>query len=180
MARYLPRLVDNLIRELLNELPAVLVVGPRAAGKTTTAARHAVTLVRLDRPAEAAAFRADPDAALASFDEPVALDEWQEVPTVLGAVKRAVDEDPRPGRFLLTGSVLLRVYPVGDANSAEVERSSMTCWTRPTISEETAGWSGRNGSSPRRSSSTRSPSLSTCEYERSSIRSRWTSARSIA
>lgn len=33
------------------------------------------------------------------------LDEWQEVPEVLGAVKRSVDDDPRPGRFLLTGSV---------------------------------------------------------------------------
>ena len=105
VARYLPRLVDSVLRELLAELPAVLVVGPRAAGKTTTAARHAVSLVRLDRPAEAAAFHADPDAALASFDEPVVLDEWQEVPTVLGAVKRAVDTGPRPGRFLLTGSV---------------------------------------------------------------------------
>ena len=35
------------------------------------------------------------------------LDEWQEVPGVLGAVKRAVDEDSRPGRFILTGSVRL-------------------------------------------------------------------------
>ena len=105
MAGYLPRLVDELLRDLLAELPAVLVVGPRAAGKTTTAARLASTVVRLDRPAEAAVFRADPDAALASFDEPILLDEWQEVPTVLGAVKRAIDVDPRPGRFLLTGSV---------------------------------------------------------------------------
>ena len=39
------------------------------------------------------------------LDEPVLLDEWQEVPAVLGAVKRAVDREPRPGRFLLTGSV---------------------------------------------------------------------------
>lgn len=105
MARYLPRLVDRLLGELLAELPALLIVGPRAAGKTTTAARRAASVVRLDRPAEAAAFRADPDAALATFDEPVLIDEWQEVPTVLGAVKRAVDADSRPGRFLLTGSV---------------------------------------------------------------------------
>lgn len=49
--------------------------------------------------------RADPDAALRRATEPVLLDEWQEVPEVLGAVKRAVDDDPRPGRFLLTGSV---------------------------------------------------------------------------
>lgn len=32
--------------------------------------------------------------------EPVLLDEWQVVPGVLGAVKRSVDQDPRPGRFL--------------------------------------------------------------------------------
>jgi predicted AAA+ superfamily ATPase len=35
----------------------------------------------------------------------VLIDEWQEVPQILGAVKRTVDDDPRPGRFLLTGSV---------------------------------------------------------------------------
>jgi len=85
--------------------PAVLVVGPRASGKTTTARRYAASVVRLDRPAEAAAFEADPDAALSTMDEPVLLDEWQAVPEVLGAVKRAVDDDSRPGRFLLTGSV---------------------------------------------------------------------------
>jgi predicted AAA+ superfamily ATPase len=61
--------------------------------------------VRLDQPAQAAAFRADPDAALRGLKEPVLLDEWQAVPDVLGAVKRAVDADPRPGRYLLTGSV---------------------------------------------------------------------------
>lgn len=80
-------------------------MGPRACGKTTTAARYAKTLVRLDRPAEAAAFRADPDAALRSLAEPILLDEWQAVPELLGAVKRAVDVESRPGRFLLTGSV---------------------------------------------------------------------------
>lgn len=50
-------------------------------------------------------FRADPDAALRGLDEPVLLDEWQAVPAVLGAVKRTIDVDPRPGRFIATGSV---------------------------------------------------------------------------
>jgi hypothetical protein len=97
--------MDNLIAAMLEELPGLLIVGPRATGKTTTAARHAATIVRLDREAEAAAFRADPDAALRDLREPVLLDEWQLVPQVLGAVKRAVDREPRPGRFLVTGSV---------------------------------------------------------------------------
>ena len=82
-----------------------MIHGPRATGKTTTAEQVAAEVVRLDQPAQAAAFRADPDAALRLFAEPLLLDEWQEVPEVLGAVKRAVDKDSRPGRFLLTGSV---------------------------------------------------------------------------
>lgn len=73
-------------------------------GKTTTARRLAGSFVRLDRPAEAGVVRADPDAALAGRPEPVVIDEWPLVPEILGAVKRAVDDDPRPGRFVLTGS----------------------------------------------------------------------------
>jgi len=105
MPTYTPRLVDDLIRELLADLPALFIVGPRATGKTTTAARYARTVVRLDREADAVAFRADPDAALRGLPEPVLLDEWQVVPGVLGAIKRAVDARPDPGRFLVTGSV---------------------------------------------------------------------------
>ncbi|MGI8593096.1 MAG: ATP-binding protein [Solirubrobacteraceae bacterium] len=107
MARpdYTPRMMDGRLSRLFEELPALLITGPRATGKTTTARRHARSVVRLDRAAEAGAFRADPDAALSAQPEPALLDEWQAVPEVLGAVKRAVDDDSRPGRFLLTGSV---------------------------------------------------------------------------
>ncbi|MGH3467655.1 MAG: ATP-binding protein [Thermocrispum sp.] len=102
---YRQRHVDPVLADFLSELPAIMIVGPRAVGKTTTAARHAETVVRLDDDNEAAAYRADPDAMLAGLKEPILIDEWQAVPGVLGAVKRAVDNDSRPGRFLITGSV---------------------------------------------------------------------------
>lgn len=102
---YLPRIVDEVLDRRIRHHSAILVVGPRATGKTTSVARKARAILRLDQPAQAAVVRADPDAALAGLEEPVLIDEWQVVPEVLGAVKRAVDADARPGRFLITGSV---------------------------------------------------------------------------
>ena len=137
MVGYLPRLVDSLLEEYLAELPAVMIVGPRACGKTTTAGRHAQSIVRLDSDDGAAAFRASPDAALRDRREPVLLDEWQVLPEVLGAVKRAVDADRRAGRYLLTGSarsdiadrfwpgtgrvVMLRMCPLTVAEQQELQ-----------------------------------------------------------
>src|SRR6266516_1499698 len=102
---YVPRLADRELAFLLGALPALLIVGPRAAGKTTTARRYARTVVQLDDLEQSLGFRASPDAALRGLDEPVLLDEWQVVPNVLGAVKRAVDANSRPNRFLITVSV---------------------------------------------------------------------------
>lgn len=106
---YLPRLVDVQLAEVLAVFPAALIVGPRAVGKTTTARRVAGSVIELDDPAQAAQFRADPtvalEASLRASGGPLLLDEWQEVPEVLGAVKRAVDRGAEPGSFILTGSV---------------------------------------------------------------------------
>jgi len=102
---YRERIVDAALQDVLTRLPAVWLVGPRASGKTTSAQRQAASVVHLDRPDERVLFEADPDAALRDRAEPVLLDEWQEVPGVLGAIKRSVDADAHPGRFILTGSV---------------------------------------------------------------------------
>jgi hypothetical protein len=49
-----------MVGQLLAELPAVLLVGPRASGKTTTARRHAKTTLRLDERRQAEAVDAEP------------------------------------------------------------------------------------------------------------------------
>lgn len=138
-AEYTPRLLDTRVRELFAQLPALLLTGPRASGKTTTAARHAKTIIRLDRAAEAVAFEADPDAALSSQPEPILLDEWQAVPGVLGAVKRAVDEDPRPGRFVLTGSVRADLEVESWPGTGRLVRLRMYGLTDREITRQTGG-----------------------------------------
>src|SRR5262249_11729690 len=82
---YLPRRADARLAEWPADSPALLAVGPRATGKTTTAARFAKTVLRLDQPRVAQAVAADPDAVLRGLDEPILIDEWQMAPSVLGA-----------------------------------------------------------------------------------------------
>ena len=126
---YKSRQLDAHIAGLVGAFPAVLINGPRATGKTTTARQLAASEVRLDQPGQAAGFHADPDAALRDRPEPLLLDEWQEVPELLGAVKRAVVDDPRPGRFILTGSVRSdlenRVWP-GTGRLVRVQMYGLT------------------------------------------------------
>lgn len=127
---YLGRLLDRPLAAAFKELPAILIVGPRAAGKTTTALHLVPNIARLDRPAEAAAFRDDPDAALDAQDRPLVLDEWQDVPDVLGAVRRAVQKDRHPGQFILTGSVRNELTGRTWPATGRIARMSMYALTR--------------------------------------------------
>jgi predicted AAA+ superfamily ATPase len=138
---YIPRLIDARLERFLTFSPATLLTGPRGAGKTTAAIRHVEQVVRLDNPRQAAAFTADPDAALRALREPALLDEWQEVPEVLWALKRSVDTDPRPGRFLLTGSVRADLDRRGWPGTGRVMR--LQVW--PLVQRELVGASGGLG-----------------------------------
>ncbi len=103
-----PRSIDRLIaNELLPAFPAIMVVGPRGCGKSTSMTQFADTVIDLSEPGTRLAASEDPDGILATSKGTVLVDEWQEVPEILGAIKRAVDGDRagRVGRFIVTGSV---------------------------------------------------------------------------
>jgi len=101
--KYLPRILDPALDDLMAGLPAIAIEGPKAVGKTVTAARRARTILALDNPAERALLAAD-GSRLERLPPPILIDEWQRHPGVWDLVRRAVDRDPAAGRFLLTGS----------------------------------------------------------------------------
>lgn len=107
---YQHRIVDDELDQLLTELPAIAIEGPRGVGKTATAQRRANTVHYLDDPAQWAIVSADPNIVLTGRP-PVLIDEWQRVPAVWDAVRRAVDRGCQPGQFLLTGSASPTVSP---------------------------------------------------------------------
>ena len=101
---YIPRLVDAQLSQARRTHPVVLVTGARGVGKTTTALQAARSSAFLDDAATRTVFHDNPEAALAQYREPLLVDEWQLAPEVVRAIKRTVDRDRRPGRFILTGS----------------------------------------------------------------------------
>ncbi|HEU0250285.1 MAG TPA: DUF4143 domain-containing protein [Solirubrobacteraceae bacterium] len=97
------RIIDRELDELLAGLPAIALEGAKAVGKTVTASARAATIHELDDPAQRLIAEADP-ARLLTDPPPILIDEWQLVPPVWDRVRRAVDADRSPGRFLMTGS----------------------------------------------------------------------------
>lgn len=134
--RYRPRIADDHLGALLREFPAVMITGARATGKTTTAENHVAQVARLDEPGTAALYRADPDAALRRASRPLLIDEWQEVPEVLAAVKRSVDRQPEHGQFVLTGSVRAELDNETWAGTGRIVRMSMYPLTEREITSE--------------------------------------------
>jgi uncharacterized protein len=101
-----------LLSESLQDTPAVLVNGPRQCGKTTLVQQFAGNLAyyTLDDPNLLAAVQQDPLGFARQLDRAI-IDEVQRAPQLLLALKLVIDQDRRPGRFLLTGSANLMALP---------------------------------------------------------------------
>ena len=119
-----PRFVERRIRDALTDTRVVLLVGPRQSGKTTLAQKLAgkdMVFLTLDNATTLDSARTDPVGFVRGLDRAV-IDEIQRAPDLLLAIKESVDNDPRPGRFLLTGSSNLMTLPrVADSLAGRME-----------------------------------------------------------
>lgn len=100
---YRRRIIDDALDELFPHLAAIALEGAKGVGKTATASQRAATVLDLTDPARRQALAAHVG-YVTQVPPPVLIDEWQLEPPVWDRVRRAVDDDPGGGRFLLTGS----------------------------------------------------------------------------
>ena len=139
-----PRRIESRLAEALADTPVVLLAGPRQAGKTTLARQVAtdglMRYLSLDDQATLLSAREDPVGLVRSLDRAV-IDEIQRAPQLLLAIKRSVDEDRRPGRFLLTGSAQLMSLPtVADSLAGRMETLTLLPLSQAEIEQSSVNW----------------------------------------
>ena len=105
--KYLHRIIDNQFELLMDAFGAVLIVGPKGCGKTTTAKQKAATVVEFQDEEERENYlllaENRPSRLLAGI-KPILFDEWQDAPKIWGAIRKDVDDSGLTGQYILTGS----------------------------------------------------------------------------
>jgi hypothetical protein len=144
---FFSRWIEPRITEALLDTPVVLLAGPRQAGKTTLvrqiAEQQGLRYLTLDDALTLLSAREDPVGMIRSLDRAV-IDEIQRAPQLLLAIKKSVDEDRRPGRFLLTGSANLMALPtVADSLAGRMETLSLLPLSQSEIESNSANWIDR-------------------------------------
>jgi predicted AAA+ superfamily ATPase len=128
------RLIEQRVEEALLDTPVVQIIGPRRAGKTTLVRKLGNvgrTYVTLDDQTALDAARSDPIGFIRGLEIAV-IDEIQRAPDLLLAIKKTVDEDYRPGRFLLTGSANVLTLPrVAGSLAGRIETIQIVAFSHP-------------------------------------------------
>jgi len=107
---YIKRYVDEELKDILECMGAVLIVGPKWCGKTTTAMQFAKTIIELQHPTLGKSYieLADVDPLLLlDGEKPLLVDEWQMAPELWDAIRYSVDKTDGYGLYILTGSTIV-------------------------------------------------------------------------
>ena len=125
---YLPRIVDRILEERLEAVGAVLLVGPKWCGKTTTAEQQAKSVLKLQDPDKTKGYLATATvkpSLLLKGENPRLIDEWQMAPVLWDAVRNAVDELGKEGLFILTGSTTVDESAIMHSGTGRISRMTM-------------------------------------------------------
>lgn len=109
MKDYRPRILDETLKDELEAMGAVLLEGPKACGKTTTAEQAAGSVIYMDDPMRRSQYiqMAETDISyILSGPTPRLIDEWQIATKIWDAVRFEVDHRRKDGQFILTGSAV--------------------------------------------------------------------------
>ena len=125
---YIKRYVDDELKNILECMGAVLIVGPKWCGKTTTATQFAKTIIELQHPTLGKSYieLADVDPLLLlDGKKPLLIDEWQMAPELWDAVRYSVDKTEGYGLYILTGSTIVDNSKINHKGVGRIHRLMM-------------------------------------------------------
>jgi predicted AAA+ superfamily ATPase len=120
----MPRLIDESVERYLKAFGAVEIVGAKWCGKTWAALAHAESEIHLDDQRMRELAEADLTLALEG-KPPHLVDEWQEVPALWDAARRAIDSSGERGLYILTGSSVPKKEEVTHSGAGRIARLRM-------------------------------------------------------
>ncbi|MBV6493627.1 MAG: hypothetical protein LDLANPLL_01650 [Turneriella sp.] len=139
----LKRMLESRIDEARADTPVIMIIGPRQSGKTTLVkelVKKKYTYVTLDDRLTLLSVRNDPMSLLQQH-EYLVIDEIQRVPELLIAIKKTIDENRKPGRFILTGSANVMVLPkVADSLAGRMETLTLLPFAQCEIEKKKSNW----------------------------------------
>lgn len=125
---YLPRIVDELLKQRLRVSGAVLIEGPKWCGKTRTAKEISKSQLYMQDPDKRVSYLKAADtkpSLLLKGDTPKLLDEWQMAPVLWDAVRYEVDMRGTSGQFILTGSAIPKDDETFHTGTGRISRLKM-------------------------------------------------------
>lgn len=128
MKNYLPRLVDEVLKDELEAFGAVLIAGPKWCGKTTTGLNQAKSTLFLQNPDEREQHLRIADikpSLLLEGDNPRLIDEWQDAPQLWDSVRFSVDQRAETGLYILTGSTNIDESLIAHSGTGRISRLKM-------------------------------------------------------
>ncbi len=144
--QYIERFIEARLHEAMKDTPVILIIGPRQTGKTTLVkklTRKGIRYLTLDDETTLAAALQDPTGFIRELGRAV-IDEIQRAPTLLLAIKKSIDENRRPCRFILTGSSNVMTMPiVADSLAGRMETLSLLPLAQCELSGHSTNWLDR-------------------------------------
>ncbi len=126
--KYLTRIIDNILEEMLEAIGAVWIAGPKWCGKTTTASQKAKSVLKLQDPDKTKEYLATAEvkpSLLLKGENPRLIDEWQMAPALWDAIRNAVDEIGEEGLFILTGSTTVDKKAIMHSGTGRISKLVM-------------------------------------------------------
>lgn len=126
--KYIPRLLDKQLGEILNSMGAVYIRGPKWCGKSTTSMQKAKTIINFQDAERGQSFIELVDVnimGLLNQEAPVLFDEWQIVPKIWNVVRTEVDKRNKVGQFILTGSTVYELDKKMHSGAGRITRLNM-------------------------------------------------------